>query len=436
MITFDPTQPTDSSSPRLGAADMRTIVATILQWFGYTGLTAASVTNAPFSFDAAGDVNLNGQPTVTNPPITSLGIANKGYVDAGTIPGNYGVTSGTNAYTVTLASNPSSLAALQGSLILLSITNGNTGSATLAPNGLAATPIEKGINGSLVQLGNNDLPTGSLAVISYDGTVFELLGVTNQVPQFDGLAGVRGLTGSSAGGTTQITLSANVLALRPNNASYVMKLPGFAGGATLDISTAGSILNGRDQSASFANGSTIHVYAIAGLGQTTGLLASLSATSPTLPTNYTVFGYLTSFIMSGANIPALYVDGNTVYYAIQQNVLSLGASSSEANISLAGAVPVNALAVKLQVTAAVKTTAAVNFDSGVVKFRLTTGDDYFVVSPWAYSLGTRVLNHDTTLDVPNNLSGQNLIYIWTTVPSTAGFGASVWVLGYTVPNNA
>lgn len=346
-----------------------------------------------------------------------------------------GATSGTNTYTVTLTPAPANLAALTNFIVTLFVANGNTTNVTLAPNSLAAKSVLKWANGSLAQLASNDIPANSTVILMYDGTQFVLVSVANQIPQFDGAAGAKGLKGSSSG-NTQFTASASLLMLRPASASNVMVLPGFSGGATVDISTAGPILNGRDQAGAFGASATIYVYAIYGAGQTTGLIASASDTAPTLPTNYTNYGYLFSAILTSGNFYASYLEGNNFYYAAQQSVLSSGGSASEANISLAGFVPSNAQTAKLQVEAAIAKTGA-GIASGVLTFKLLTGNDFFKINAaFDFPAGTNTLQTDSLLEVPNNIASQNLIYQWTAPSGSPGFAANAWVIGYTVPNNA
>jgi hypothetical protein len=427
-LIVDPTFPPDTQSPTLGASDIRALTAEILQLFGFNGLSAETLTYPPFaSLDTT-----TGLLTVQGPPTVANGIATMAYAQsAGFASGT--TTGGTTAYAVTLSNAPSSLAGIQGQPIFVLWNAANTGATTLNPNSLGGTPVRKYANGSIVELQANDIEA-NYSILTYDGTQFILLGILNQVRQLDGGGGARGLIGSSPGSATTLTLAAQLLILRPASASGALTLPGFSGGATVDISVTGPALNGRDQSAAFSNGSTVHVYGISGPGVTTGLIASLTYGTPTLPTGYTNAGYLMSFIMSGADIPALFIDGSKVYYAAQQSVLSAGQATSETNISLASVVPANALSALVQLEGSVTTSAGVNFNQGALNIRLLTGDDFYIMKPWGYSAGAHIMQQEVIIEVPNNLSSQNLIYLWSSTPNAVGFGASAWVTGYTVPN--
>lgn len=87
--------------------------------------------------------------------------------------GNYAADTGAaNAYVVTLNPPPASLAGLLGSPIRVLITNANTGSSTIAVNGLAATVITN-TDGSNLQ--PNQLPAGHIQELFYNGTTFDIV---------------------------------------------------------------------------------------------------------------------------------------------------------------------------------------------------------------------------------------------------------------------
>lgn len=333
-----------------------------------------------------------------------------------------GTAAGTNAYTTTLAPAPASLAALQGSPIFVTFANANTNAAnsTLAPNGFAATPIRKYSNGSIVEMGVNDIELG-IGMLIYDGTQFLLAGILNQVPQFDGAAGARNLRGSTSG-NAQFTVTADLLLLRPSAGSGKMILPGFSGGATVNTSTAGPALNGRDQAGAFSNGATVHVYAIGGLGQTTGLIVSTNASTPTLPTNYTNYAYLFTMLLSGGSptnfIAAAHLVGDTVFYDFPQ--LLLNSAGSSGTQSMATLVPALAMLARLWVgafaTGAVQATAIFGLTgTGVGNLVMTTS-----------SVAGKTSGDDTEWTIPNIGSFQYNI---------VGAG-TVFVLSYTIPNNS
>ncbi len=84
--------------------------------------------------------------------------------------GNYAADTGAvNAYAVTLAPVPASLASIVGSPIRVKIANTNTGSSTLSVNGLTA--LISGPGGTTLNSGT--LLAGQVVTFVYDGTSFE-----------------------------------------------------------------------------------------------------------------------------------------------------------------------------------------------------------------------------------------------------------------------
>ena len=170
-VNIDPTVPADSETPRLGAQRIRLLTSELLQLFGFTGATPESLANPPFTVDASGNATLNGQPLTVNNPTVALGVANKQYVDSRTQSFFAGIATGTNTLVVTLAPVPASQAALYGTLIVIENTTANTGPVTLNANGLGAQSVLRG--GDPLVAG--DLPAGGIAILSWDGTEYQLL---------------------------------------------------------------------------------------------------------------------------------------------------------------------------------------------------------------------------------------------------------------------
>ena len=78
--------------------------------------------------------------------------------------------SGTNTYTATLS--PAITAYVTGQRFFITFTNANSGAATLNLNSLGAIAIKK--NGTTA-LASGDIPAGSVGLVAYDGTNFQLL---------------------------------------------------------------------------------------------------------------------------------------------------------------------------------------------------------------------------------------------------------------------
>lgn len=86
---------------------------------------------------------------------------------------NYGADTGAvNAMVVTLPNPPSSLASIIGAPIRVKVGNTNTGSSTLALNGLAATVITNPDGTNLVA---SQLVAGHIFEVVYNGTTFDLM---------------------------------------------------------------------------------------------------------------------------------------------------------------------------------------------------------------------------------------------------------------------
>jgi hypothetical protein len=93
---------------------------------------------------------------------TKLGVQQEAYT--------YAADSGTaNAYAVTLSPVPTLLA---GSVVVLKIAHTNTGASTLAVNGGSATAVKKASTG-LLNLAAGEFQAGQIAVVIYDGTVWQ-----------------------------------------------------------------------------------------------------------------------------------------------------------------------------------------------------------------------------------------------------------------------
>lgn len=78
---------------------------------------------------------------------------------------------GTDAYAVTLTTAPASLAAMEGVVVSFKADVGNTGAATIAFNGFAATAITNN-DAALV---TGDISVGSVVVVEYNGVAFQCL---------------------------------------------------------------------------------------------------------------------------------------------------------------------------------------------------------------------------------------------------------------------
>ena len=104
-------------------------------------------------------------------------------------------TTAANTYTATMTPAPTAYTA--GQTVYIKFTNHNTGAATINLNGLGAKAIKK-LSGAA--LSDSDIGDGMIAVLSYDGTNFQLLNAKVTT----GLAGVTDGSIAAAGQVGQI----------------------------------------------------------------------------------------------------------------------------------------------------------------------------------------------------------------------------------------
>lgn len=103
---------------------------------------------------------------------------------------------------------------------------------------------------------------------------------------------------NTSSGATTASMVIDAAIVRDKNGQSRAVLFSAASSATLDITTAGPALNGRDQAAAFSAGDILYIYFIWGQGQTSGFIASKLGgaqpwfSGPTLPTNYTHWCFL------------------------------------------------------------------------------------------------------------------------------------------------
>lgn len=86
---------------------------------------------------------------------------------------NYAQASGTNALTASMRIAPTSYIA--GQVFWIKIANTNTGSVTLNIDSLGAKTVKKVFNNALANLQANDLVSGQMIGVLYDGTDFQIV---------------------------------------------------------------------------------------------------------------------------------------------------------------------------------------------------------------------------------------------------------------------
>lgn len=205
---------------------------------------------------------------------TAAGTPTVGQVTNGSLL--WGGTSGGSANAQTIAITPAVTALVAGQAFRFFAGFTNTAATTLAVNATAATALLR--PGRVPCVGGEILLNGTYTVV-YDGTFFVL--VSNPAPR----GYLSGLTLSAAGGTGTFGIAAGVAT--DSTAASLMAL-GSAYTKTTSAWAVGSGNGGLD-TAAIANATWYHVYLIERTD--TGVcdvLFSLSATTPTMPANYTL----------------------------------------------------------------------------------------------------------------------------------------------------
>lgn len=181
---------------------------------------------------------------------------------------------------------------------------------------------------------------------------------------------VRGLRSVNNGGTstTQVDLDADQLVLY-NPSDGTVFLDNNPSSCTVDITTAGPTLNGRDQAGAFSNDSWVYFYRIYGSGHTSGGIASATppeSGGPTLPTNYTNWAYCTAiYKRSAGTLKLVKTIGSQAYYndatfpagSGSGNVLASGSATSITPVDISGFIPPHAVRFTIFSAAAIDSTS-------------------------------------------------------------------------------
>ena len=230
---FSPAEPQASETVASGPAKIQANNQALSDFLGIP-VSPTQLVAPAFSMTAGGVVTISQSgATVAADPTANLGIATKQYVDGKAVGIPTGVASGTNTYAVTLTPAPANLAALVGQPVYVQFSNGNTGAATLNPNGLGAVGIT--LNGSALTTGK--IIGGQYYSLVYDSTNFEIIGAVPSTgggyasqnissglashTAFTNLTGTLALTAPSAGGPFRLVISYFVFATNAGAPSSV-----------------------------------------------------------------------------------------------------------------------------------------------------------------------------------------------------------------------
>lgn len=230
--------------------------------------------------------------------------------------------------------------------------------------------------------------------------------------------GVKGDPGASP--NDQYAWSADqVQARSPSDGSIIVKV---GVGSVTNDKTQALALNGRDQAGAFTVSTWIHHYYVTKAdGTGGGTLSSQSAptTGPTLLSTYTHWAYLGAVYndASGHYVPTT-CRGSKGYPQARQQILTSGASTTEAAVSLVNFAPANALEVDIHYRTAGNV-------APTVKVRLVTGVDFYVSEQATYQSPSG--NWVRPLP-PLPVVGQQIIYL------ISSSSVDMWLSGYRVPN--
>jgi hypothetical protein len=245
---------------------------------------------------------------------------------------------------------------------------------------------------------------------------------------------VRGLLGGNNAGspTTQFDLSADAIVLR-NPATGGVAVSTNVATITDDVTVAGPVANGRDQAGAFGASSWIHFYFIWN-NTTLATIASATAppTGPTLPTGYTHWAYAASVFFNGSSqLVSVRVRGAWIEYQSRQSILSGGAGTSETAVGLTSVVPPNAL--RVRVNAQLTITASASASTGSLTLRYLSGLDLYQLAIAGIANGGQI-SETAEVTFPNQ--AQNMYYLTAISGGASAQSASLWALGYAVPNGS
>jgi hypothetical protein len=257
-----------------------------------------------------------------------------------------GTAGGTaNARTITLAPAIAVYATGQ-CFAFLNGTAANTGAATLAVNGLAAQNILRVDGGPLLA---GDIPANSVVEVQYDGTSFRQIGPASKAVTRGAIAGLV-LSNNATDAVNDLDVATGI-ARADDNTAEIALLTSLT--KQLDVAWAAGTNQGMRDTGAIANG-TWHIHLILNLTtNAVDVLASLSATAPTLPSGFTKSRRIGAIIRAAGTILGFAQRNNAFLLnsAIRDinNVTSSGTSAVLRTLSVPSGVNVIAM-VRVNVT--------------------------------------------------------------------------------------
>lgn len=235
--------------------------------------------------------------------------------------------------------------------------------------------------------------------------------------------------------TTTSTLSGGLLQLRDRTTGLMIRLAAPAN-KTVNITTAGPALLGRDQVGAFTVSTPVHFYWIAKADGTLSAIASASndATGPTL-TGLTGYVYTcydhTEMLDSGTLLlSGLKCYGNRcVYNPYKAALTDTTTNTVESALSLGPYVPVIATSTQLQVVLFGQASGGGVLDT-LAELRLTSGSDW--IKPRLIAATSGYTSYSYTVDIagPNQL----VYWFWLNNTNATALAYAINVIGFSVSN--
>lgn len=223
----------------------------------------------------------------------------------------WGGTAGGTANAITATTSPTLSAYSAGQLVSFIANATNTGATTVNLDSLGAKNIYKRSLSGPVALVGGEIVSGNIVVLEYDGTEFQL--ITDNGLAASPVTGARkNFSAANNSGTpnTEVTITADELILSDSNGNTI-KVTSV--NVTINYSASGA--NGLD-TGSLAPSTGYYAWIISN-GTTVAGLASLSSSSPTLPSGYTfkavVYWNITD---SSSNLKRIHQVGYNAWYVV------------------------------------------------------------------------------------------------------------------------
>jgi hypothetical protein len=305
------------------------------------------------------------------------------------------------------------------------ITNLAAGTVSTDAVRYGQTMLLSGVNAMTANMDLGSFKITSLAkgTSSSDGARID------QAVSVPGSKNLRGYPNSSTP-LTKYDLSADYVVLKDSSNTCIAF--SSTGTKTCDFGAAGSAINSRDQAGAFTADSWVYVYWISD-GTNINTLASLSATSPTLPGSYTYFCLATAVRWNvSSNIVPAATCGDKILYVSAISVLNSGTSTVEASISITSTVPPSAGTFSISTLSAISATAG-GAATITANIRTITGTNT-ISRTITTGLASSAARENSWFEL-NNINN-TLFYLISTTGSVSVADFSVWIAGFTLPNGS